>query len=53
MDEKLLANTRVKFVGSVTAGADHLDTKWLEKQVLHTVWQQDLMRRRLQTMLLV
>lgn len=31
VDEKLLANTNVKFVGSVTAGADHLDTKWLEK----------------------
>lgn len=31
VDEKLLANSRVKFVGSVTAGADHLDTKWLEQ----------------------
>jgi erythronate-4-phosphate dehydrogenase len=29
VNEKLLANTKVKFVGSVTAGADHLDTKWL------------------------
>ena len=31
VDEKLLANTRVKFVGSVTAGADHLDTKYLDE----------------------
>jgi erythronate-4-phosphate dehydrogenase len=31
VDENLLANTRVKFVGSVTAGADHLDTKWLDE----------------------
>lgn len=31
VDAKLLANTPVKFVGSVTAGADHLDTKWLEQ----------------------
>jgi erythronate-4-phosphate dehydrogenase len=32
VNEKLLANTKVKFVGSVTAGADHLDTAWLESQ---------------------
>lgn len=31
VDENLLANTSVKFVGSVTAGADHLDTKWLDE----------------------
>jgi erythronate-4-phosphate dehydrogenase len=31
VDEKLLAKSRVKFVGSVTAGADHLDTKWLDE----------------------
>jgi phosphoglycerate dehydrogenase-like enzyme len=31
VDEALLANTNVKFVGSVTAGADHLDTKWLDQ----------------------
>lgn len=31
VNEKLLANSRVKFVGSVTAGADHLDTKWLDE----------------------
>lgn len=31
VDEQLLANSKVKFVGSVTAGADHLDTRWLEK----------------------
>lgn len=30
VNEKLLAHTAVKFVGSVTAGADHLDTKWLD-----------------------
>lgn len=30
VDAKLLANSTVKFVGSVTAGADHLDTKWLD-----------------------
>lgn len=31
VDKNLLANTQVKFVGSVTAGADHLDTKWLDE----------------------
>jgi erythronate-4-phosphate dehydrogenase len=31
VDEKLLADTNVKFVGSVTAGADHLDTAWLNQ----------------------
>lgn len=31
VDEKLLSGSRVRFVGSVTAGADHLDTKWLEE----------------------
>lgn len=30
VDQKLLADSRVRFVGSVTAGADHLDTKWLD-----------------------
>ncbi|TAK74698.1 MAG: 4-phosphoerythronate dehydrogenase [Gammaproteobacteria bacterium] len=30
VNEKLLAGSRVRFVGSVTAGADHLETKWLE-----------------------
>ncbi len=31
VDKDLLANSKVKFVGSVTAGADHLDTKWLDE----------------------
>lgn len=31
VNEKLLAGTRVKFVGSVTAGGDHLDAKWLDE----------------------
>ncbi len=30
VNEALLANSKVKFVGSVTAGYDHLDTKWLD-----------------------
>ena len=30
VDEKLLSGSRVKFVGSVTAGSDHLDTAWLD-----------------------
>lgn len=29
VNEKLLASSRVKFVGSLTAGADHLDLPWL------------------------
>lgn len=32
VDETLLANSNVKFVGSVTAGADHLDTDWLDRE---------------------
>lgn len=31
VDEKLLGNSTVKFVGSVTAGFDHLDTKYLDQ----------------------
>jgi erythronate-4-phosphate dehydrogenase len=31
VNQHLLANTRVKFVGSMTAGADHLDIPWLEQ----------------------
>ncbi len=31
VDKNLLANTTVKFVGSVVAGLDHLDTEWLEQ----------------------
>ncbi|MFZ2314223.1 MAG: 4-phosphoerythronate dehydrogenase [Gammaproteobacteria bacterium] len=30
VDEKLLAGSNVKFVGSITAGSDHLDKQWLE-----------------------
>lgn len=38
VDEKLLANTRVRFVGSVTAGADHLDVKCLDQAgIAHSV----------------
>ena len=32
VNEKLLAGSRVKFVGSMTAGTDHLDTQWLDHQ---------------------
>ncbi|MBV9576754.1 MAG: erythronate-4-phosphate dehydrogenase, partial [Gammaproteobacteria bacterium] len=32
VNEALLANTSVKFVGSMTAGADHLDTAWLDSE---------------------
>jgi len=31
VDEKLLAGSKVKFVGSVTAGMDHIDKKWLDE----------------------
>lgn len=29
VNEALIANSQIKFVGSVTAGMDHVDTKWL------------------------
>ncbi|MCA0893873.1 4-phosphoerythronate dehydrogenase [Microbulbifer agarilyticus] len=32
VNEALLANTPVRFVGSCTIGTDHLDTHWLEQQ---------------------
>ena len=31
VDERLLMNTPVKFVGSATIGEDHIDTNWLKK----------------------
>lgn len=31
VDSQLLKNSSVKFVGSVTAGADHLDTTWMDE----------------------
>lgn len=31
VNEKLLAGSSVKFVGSMTAGVDHLDTAWLQR----------------------
>jgi len=31
VDAQLLKDSTVNFVGSVTAGADHLDTKWLDE----------------------
>lgn len=36
VDEALLTGSNVKFVASITAGADHLDTKWLDAQGI--VW---------------
>lgn len=32
VNAKLLANSRVRFVGSATIGADHLDKAWLDSQ---------------------
>lgn len=32
VDAALLQRSRVRFVGSVTAGADHLDREWLDRQ---------------------
>lgn len=32
VNQALLANTSVRFVGSMTAGIDHLDTAWLDNQ---------------------
>jgi erythronate-4-phosphate dehydrogenase len=37
VNEELLAGTSVKFVGTATAGTDHLDTTWLEQQGIHWV----------------
>lgn len=37
VDRALLQHSKVKFVGSVTAGADHLDTKWLDSAGI--AWQ--------------
>lgn len=31
VNQSLLANSKIKFVGSVAAGADHLDISWLDK----------------------
>lgn len=31
VNDKLLQNTRIKFVGSTTSGYEHLDTQWLDK----------------------
>lgn len=32
VDARLLASSRVKFVGSATAGVDHIDTRWLAQR---------------------
>lgn len=37
VNEALLANTPVKFVGSATIGTDHLALDWLAEQDIHTV----------------
>ena len=36
VDNKLLEDSNVRFVGSATAGKDHLDTKWLEENKI--IW---------------
>ena len=35
VDESLLKNTPVSFVGSATIGIEHLDKDWLESQSIH------------------
>lgn len=35
VDQALLQNTNVRFVGSATTGIDHLDVAWLKKQGIH------------------
>lgn len=37
VNQTLLENSSVKFVGSITAGADHLDVEWLNKA--NIIWQ--------------
>ncbi len=32
VDARLLANSRVRFVGTATIGTDHIDTQWLDAQ---------------------
>lgn len=32
IDKKLLRNTSLKFVGSVSTGLEHMDTEWLDKE---------------------
>ena len=36
VNQALLANTPVRFVGSATIGADHLDLRWLAQQQIMT-----------------
>lgn len=35
VDRALLGHSQVKFVGSITAGMDHLDVKWLDAQSIY------------------
>lgn len=35
VDSALLEGTAVEFVGSATAGFDHIDSTWLKKQSIH------------------
>lgn len=35
VNQALLADSRVRFVGSATIGADHLDAEWLASQQIH------------------
>ncbi|MHB1947272.1 MAG: 4-phosphoerythronate dehydrogenase [Gammaproteobacteria bacterium] len=35
VNKELLQNTRVRFVGSATTGADHVDTQWLDQAGIH------------------
>lgn len=34
-NEKLLANSKVQFIGSATIGFDHIDTNWVEKKGIY------------------
>ena len=38
VDERLLRNSRCKFVGTATSGIDHIDTQWLAQQQIGLGW---------------
>ncbi|AFA41292.1 erythronate-4-phosphate dehydrogenase [Wigglesworthia glossinidia endosymbiont of Glossina morsitans morsitans (Yale colony)] len=35
INKQLLNNTKIKFIGSVTSGIDHVDLMWLKKKQIH------------------
>ncbi|MCZ7615651.1 MAG: hypothetical protein M5T52_19410 [Ignavibacteriaceae bacterium] len=53
VDRKLLAGSKVQFVGTATIGTDHIDIEYLKKEILDSQMQKAVMQIQLPNMFLL